>query len=96
MKLTAHEAWQIATDAARIATFRDEIDMAIEKTAKEGGKYTILYIGWFVSQAAIESLAQEYRDAGYTVGYHDDSDSKLPDCGYTRGFWLEWKDGADK
>jgi len=95
MKLTAHQAWQIATDAAGIAKFRDEIDAQIEKTAKEGGKYTILYIGWYVSQTAIIALAQEYRDAGYTVGYSEDSESHLPD-NYTRGFWLEWKDGMDK
>lgn len=92
MKLTAQEAWQIATDAAGIAKFRDEIDAQIEKTAKEGGKYTILYISWDISQTAIEALAMEYRDAGYMVRYDDDSASHLPDS-YTRGFSLEWKGG---
>lgn len=90
MKLTAKDAWQIATDAAEIKAFREKVDAEVEKTAKDGGKYCIAYISWKVSQAAIEALAQEYREGGFEVGYDDDEFAKSEEQ-YKRGFWLEWK-----
>lgn len=94
MRLTAKEAWQIATDAAEIKAFREKLDAEIAETAKSGEKYHIAYIAWNVSQAAVEALAEEYRKDGFEVGYHDDSESKAGDNYYNRGFWLDWKKGG--
>ena len=96
MGMAASEAYAIARDAKEIIKFREKMDESIHCAACRGNFEAQKYIPWSVSDEAVEAIADEYTDRGYTVQYEPRENEKTAyiDCGNfsERLIRISWKD----